>query len=176
MFLDIHLICKNLVHLIQNFSVFHKKMKVYEDAKKHSLSLLAVQSSPSEDTSEGKIRVKPETPRNDTCISNGLHSRQSVGETNPLISSYSKNGRYHCKDCSTLGAYWSNGISHAQQSFNMQDSSSVPSKVFRSSYEDKITEEKQGWHLCFSISNTKFSLLDDISEGKTQYLINILVL
>ncbi|XP_055393911.1 atos homolog protein A isoform X6 [Bubalus kerabau] len=121
----------------------------------------------SEDTSEGKIRVKPETPRNDTCISNGLHSRQSVGETNPLISSLLQERQdiiariaQHLEHIDPMASHM------PRQSFNMQDSSSVPSKVFRSSYEDKNLLKKNKDDTSVSISNTKFSLLDDISEGK----------
>ncbi|KAB0374865.1 hypothetical protein FD755_013357 [Muntiacus reevesi] len=132
-----------------------------------SVSFGSPELTSSEDTSEGKIHVKPETPKNDTCISNGLHSRQSVGETNPLISSLLQERQdiiariaQHLEHIDPMASHM------PRQSFNMQDSSSVPSKVFRSSYEDKNLLKKNKDDISVSISNTKFSLLDDISEGK----------
>ncbi|XP_059953308.1 atos homolog protein A isoform X2 [Mesoplodon densirostris] len=121
----------------------------------------------SEDTNEGKIRVKPETPRSDTCISNGLHSDQSVGEINPLISSLLQERQDVIARIAQHLEHIDPTAPHVpRQSFNMQDSSSVPSKVFRSSYENRNLLKKNKDDTSVSISDTKFSLLDNISEGK----------
>ncbi|XP_026978861.1 atos homolog protein A isoform X5 [Sagmatias obliquidens] len=121
----------------------------------------------SEDTNEGKIRVKPETPRSDTCISNGLHSDQSVGEINPLISSLLQERQDVIARIAQHLEHIDPTAPHMpRQSFNIQDSSSVPSKVFRSSYEDRNLLKKNKDDTSVSISDTKFSLLDNISEGK----------
>ncbi|XP_060273916.1 atos homolog protein A isoform X11 [Ovis aries] len=149
------------------FRVSQENESVRRCKETFSVSFGSPELTSSEDTSEGKIRVKPETPRNDTCISNGLHSRQSVGETNPLISSLLQERQdiiariaQHLEHIDPMASHM------PRQSFNMQDSSSVPSKVFRSSYEDKNLLKKNKDDTSVSISNTKFSLLDDISEGK----------
>nr|XP_030734585.1 protein FAM214A isoform X4 [Globicephala melas] len=121
----------------------------------------------SEDTNAGKIRVKPETPRSDTCISNGLHSDQSVGEINPLISSLLQERQDVIARIAQHLEHIDPTAPHMpRQSFNIQDSSSVPSKVFRSSYEDRNLLKKNKDDTSVSISDTKFSLLDNISEGK----------
>ncbi|XP_067603595.1 atos homolog protein A isoform X7 [Pseudorca crassidens] len=121
----------------------------------------------SEDTNEGKIRVKPETPRSDTCISNGLHSDQSVGEINPLISSLLQERQDVIARIAQHLEHIDPTAPHMpRQSFNIQDSSSVPSKVFRSSYEDRNLLKKNKDDTSVSISDTKFSVLDNISEGK----------
>eukprot|EP00070_Physeter_catodon_P043837 XP_028350731.1 protein FAM214A isoform X2 [Physeter catodon] len=118
-------------------------------------------------SSEGKIRVKPETPRSDTCISNGLHSHQSVGEINPLISSLLQERQDVIARIAQHLEHIDPTAPHMpRQSFNMRDSSSVPSKVFRSSYEDRNLLKKNKDDTSVSISDTKFSLLDNISEGK----------
>ncbi|XP_070234019.1 atos homolog protein A isoform X2 [Bos mutus] len=149
------------------FRVSQENESVRRGKETFSVSFGSPELTSSEDTSEGKIRVKPETPRNGTCISNGLHSCQSVGETNPLISSLLQERQdiiariaQHLEHIDPMASHM------PRQSFNMQDSSSVPSKVFRSSYEDKNLLKKNKDDTSVSISNTKFSLLDDISEGK----------
>ncbi|XP_015098212.1 atos homolog protein A isoform X2 [Vicugna pacos] len=132
-----------------------------------SISFGIPELTSSENTNEGKIRVKPETPRSDTCISNGLHSRQSVGETNPLISCLLQERQDVIARIAQHLEHIDPTASHIpRQSFNTQGSSSLPSKVFRSSYEDKNLLKKNKDDASISISNTKFSLLDDISEGK----------
>ncbi|XP_064341657.1 atos homolog protein A isoform X2 [Camelus dromedarius] len=132
-----------------------------------SISFGIPELTSSENTNEGKIRVKPETPRSDACISNGLHSRQSVGETNPLISSLLQERQDVIARIAQHLEHIDPTASHIpRQSFNTQGSSSLPSKVFRSSYEDKNLLKKNKDDASISISNTKFSLLDDISEGK----------
>ncbi|XP_011353429.1 protein FAM214A isoform X1 [Pteropus vampyrus] len=131
-----------------------------------SISFGSPELTSSEDASEGKIRAKPETPRSETCTSNGLYSRQSVGETNPLIGSLLQERQDVIARIAQHLEHIDPTVSHMpRQSFNLCDSSSVPSKVFRSSYEDKNLLKKNKNEASVSISNTKFSLLEDCNEG-----------
>ncbi|XP_057578280.1 atos homolog protein A isoform X4 [Hippopotamus amphibius kiboko] len=149
------------------FWVSQENENVKKCKETFSISFGSPELTSSEDTNEGKIRGKLETPRSDTCISNGLHSRQSVGETNPLISSLLQERQDVIARIAQHLEHIDLTASHMpRQSFNMQDSSSVPSKVFRSSYEDKNLLKENKDDASVSISNTKLSLLDDISEGK----------
>nr|KAF6500006.1 family with sequence similarity 214 member A [Molossus molossus] len=120
-----------------------------------------------EDTNEGKIRVKPEIPQSETCTSNGLYSHRSVGETNPLIGSLLQERQDVIARIAQHLEHIDPTASHIpRQSLNMHDSALVPSKVFRSSYENKNLLKKNKDDASVSISNTKFSLLEDCSEGE----------
>ena len=121
------------------FRVSQENESVRRGKETFSVSFGSPELTSSEDTSEGKIRVKPETPRNGTCISNGLHSRQSVGETNPLISSLLQERQdiiariaQHLEHIDPMASHM------PRQSFNMQDSSSVPSKYLGVPMKTKI--------------------------------------
>uniref|UniRef100_A0A8D0QPA5 Atos homolog protein A n=1 Tax=Sus scrofa TaxID=9823 RepID=A0A8D0QPA5_PIG len=149
------------------FQVSQENENVRKCKDTFSISFGSPELTSSEDINEGKIRVKPETPRSDGCISNGLHTRHSVGETNPLISSLLQERQDVIARIAQHLEHIDPTASHVpRQSFNTQDSSLLPSKVFRSSYEDKNLLKKNKDDASISISNTKFSLLDDISEGK----------
>ncbi|XP_032477842.1 protein FAM214A isoform X2 [Phocoena sinus] len=149
------------------FRVSQENENVRKCKETFSISFGNPELTSSEDTNEGKIRVKPETPRSDTCISNGVHSDQSVGEINPLISSLLQERQDVIARIAQHLEHIDPTAPHMpRQSFNMQDSSSVPSKVFRSSYEDRNLLKKNKDDTSVSISDTKFSLLDNISEGK----------
>ncbi|XP_027955821.1 protein FAM214A isoform X2 [Eumetopias jubatus] len=140
-----------------------------------SISFGSPELSSSEDTSEGKIQVKPETPRSATGISDSLYSRQSVGETNPLIGSLLQERQDVIARIAQHLEHIDPTASHiSRQSFNVHDSNSVPSKVFRSLYEDKNLLKKNKDDTSVSISNTKFSLLEDSSEGENLILSNSL--
>ncbi|XP_058521820.1 atos homolog protein A [Ochotona princeps] len=120
----------------------------------------------SEDTNEGKIRVRSEIPPGETCISNGIFSRQSVGETNPLIGCL-------LQERQDVIARIAHHLEHIdptspvppRQSCNLHSSNLGPSKVFRSSYEDKNLLKKIKNDASISISHTKFSLLGDNSDS-----------
>ncbi|XP_073851928.1 atos homolog protein A isoform X6 [Macaca fascicularis] len=121
-----------------------------------------------EDSNEGKIRLKPETPRSETCISNDFSSHMPVGETNPLIGSLLQERQDVIARIAQHLEHIDPTASHIPRpSFNMHDSSSVASKVFRSSYEDKNLLKKNKDKSSVSISHTKCSLLGDTSDGKT---------
>ncbi|XP_073733123.1 atos homolog protein A isoform X1 [Callorhinus ursinus] len=140
-----------------------------------SISFGSPEFTSSEDTSEGKIQVKPETPRSATGISDSLYSRQSVGETNPLIGSLLQERQDVIARIAQHLEHIDPTASHiSRQSFNVHDSNSVPSKVFRSLYEDKNLLKKNKDDTSVSISNTKFSLLEDSSEGENLILSNSL--
>ncbi|XP_011948471.1 PREDICTED: protein FAM214A isoform X3 [Cercocebus atys] len=120
-----------------------------------------------EDSNEGKIRLKPETPRSETCISNDFSSHMTVGETNPLIGSLLQERQDVIARIAQHLEHIDPTASHIPRpSFNMHDSSSVASKVFRSSYEDKNLLKKNKDKSSVSISHTKCSLLGDTSDGK----------
>ncbi|XP_011784029.1 PREDICTED: protein FAM214A isoform X1 [Colobus angolensis palliatus] len=120
-----------------------------------------------EDSNEGKIQLKPETPRSETCISNDFSSHMPVGETNPLIGSLLQERQDVIARIAQHLEHIDPTASHIPRpSFNMHDSSSVASKVFRSSYEDKNLLKKIKDKSSVSISHTKCSLLGDTSDGK----------
>lgn len=121
----------------------------------------------SEDSSERKIQVKPDPPRSETGNSSGLYSRQSGGEMNPLIGSLLQERQDVIARIAQHLEHIDPTTSHIpRQSFNMHDSNLVPSKVFRSTYEDKTLWKKNKDDTSVSISSTKFSLLEDSSEGE----------
>ncbi|XP_023472952.1 atos homolog protein A isoform X3 [Equus caballus] len=149
------------------FRVSQENENVRRCKEAFSISFGSPELTSSEDTNEGKIRVKPETPRSEGCISNGLYSRQPVGETNPLIDSLFQERQDVIARIAQHLEHIDPAASHMpRQSFKMHDSSSLPSKVFRSSYEDKNLLKKNKDYASVSISNAKFSLLEDSSEGK----------
>ncbi|XP_025328532.3 protein FAM214A isoform X1 [Canis lupus dingo] len=148
------------------FRVAQENENVRKCKEPFSISFGSPELSSSEDTSEGKIQVKTETLRSATGISDGLYSRQSVGETNPLIGSLLQERQDVIARIAQHLEHIDPTASHlSRQSFNMHDSSSVPSKVFRSLYEDKNLLKKNKDDTSISISNTKFSFLEDSSEG-----------
>ncbi|KAK1339074.1 hypothetical protein QTO34_019747 [Cnephaeus nilssonii] len=149
------------------FRVSQENENVRKCKETFSISFGSPELTSSEDTSEGKIRVKPEIPQSETCTANGLYSHRSVGETNPLIGSLLQERQ----DVIARIAQHLEHIDPAasrlpRQSFNAHDSTLVPSKVFRSSYEDKNLLKKNRDDASISISNTKFSLLEDGNEGE----------
>ncbi|XP_008052125.1 protein FAM214A isoform X2 [Carlito syrichta] len=131
-----------------------------------SISFGSPEFTSPEGTNEVKIRLKPETLRNEPCNSNGLYSRQSIGEANPLIGSLLQERQDVIARIAQHLEHIDPTASHiSRQSFNLHDSSSVPSKVFRSSYEDKnLLKNKDDSSV--SISHTKCSLLGDSNCGE----------
>ncbi|XP_008575534.1 PREDICTED: protein FAM214A [Galeopterus variegatus] len=149
------------------FRVSQENENVRKCKEASSISFGSPEFTSSEDINEGKIRVKPETPRSETCVSNGLYSRQTVGETNPLIGSLLQERQDVIARIAQHLEHIDPMASHIpRQSFNLRDSSSVPSKVFRSSYEDKNLLKRNKDDASFSSSHAKFSLLGDSSNGK----------
>ncbi|XP_032272838.1 protein FAM214A isoform X2 [Phoca vitulina] len=157
------------------FRVSQENENVRKCKETFSISYGSPELTSSEDTNEGKIQVKPETPQSATGISDGLYSRQSVGETNPLIGSLLQERQDVIARIAQHLEHIDPTASHiSRQSFNVHDSNSVPSKVFRSLYEDKHLLKKNKDDTSVSISNKKFSLLEDSSEGENLILSNSL--
>ncbi|XP_053451105.1 atos homolog protein A isoform X2 [Nycticebus coucang] len=144
------------------FRVLPENENVRKCKETFSISFGSPDITSQEDINEGKIRLKTETPRSETCVSNGLYSYQSVGETNPLIGSLLQERQdviariaQHLEHIDPTASYV------PRQSFNMCDTTSAPSKVFRSSYEDKNLLKKNKGDSPVPISHAKFSLLGD---------------
>uniref|UniRef100_A0A673UII8 Atos homolog protein A n=1 Tax=Suricata suricatta TaxID=37032 RepID=A0A673UII8_SURSU len=143
----------------------NENVRTYKET--FSISFGSPDLTSSEDTSEGKIQVKPDTSRSETGNSSGLYSRQSVGETNPLIGSLLQERQDVIARIAQHLEHIDPTASHIpRQSFNMHESSSVASKVFRNTYEGKTLWKKNKDDTSVSISNTKFSLLEDSCEGE----------
>ncbi|XP_076984051.1 atos homolog protein A isoform X2 [Tamandua tetradactyla] len=148
------------------FRVSQENENVRKYKETFSIPFGSSEFTSSEDTSE-KIRIKPRTPRSETCISNGLYSRQSLGETNPLIGSLLQERQDVIARIAQHLEHIDPTASHIpQQSLNVSDSNSFPSKVFRSLYEDKHLVEQNKDDASISISNAKFSVTEDCREGK----------
>lgn len=132
-----------------------------------SISFGSPEFTSSEDNKERKIHGKPEIPPSETYISNRIYSRESVGETNPLIGCLLQERQdviariaHHLEHIDPTSHF-------PRQSFNIHNSNLRPSKVFRSSYEDKNLLRKIKGEASVSISHTKFSLSGDSSDGKS---------
>ncbi|XP_021796263.2 protein FAM214A isoform X2 [Papio anubis] len=160
---------------IQESSSLHSKLSrvsqenenVGKGKETFSMSFGNPEFTSPEDSNEGKIRLKPETPRSETCISNDFSSHMPVAETNPLIGSLLQERQDVIARIAQHLEHIDPTASHIPRpSFNMHDSSSVASKVFRSSYEDKNLLKKNKDKSSVSISHTKCSLLGDTSDGK----------
>uniref|UniRef100_G1R455 Atos homolog protein A n=1 Tax=Nomascus leucogenys TaxID=61853 RepID=G1R455_NOMLE len=149
------------------FGVSQENENVGKGKETFSMTYGSPEFTSPEDTNEGKIRLKPETPRSETCISNDFYSHMPVGEINPLIGSLLQERQDVIARIAQHLEHIDPTASHIpRQSFNMHDSSAVASKVFRSSYEDKNLLKKNKDESSVSISHTKCSLLGDTSDGK----------
>ncbi|XP_049625251.1 atos homolog protein A isoform X1 [Suncus etruscus] len=152
------------------FRVSQENENVRKNKEAFSVSFGCPELTSSEDTtSEGKIRVKQETSSNETCISKGLCSSQRSSEINPLIGSLLQERQDVIARIAQHLEHIDPTASHLpRQSFNALSSCSVPSKLFRSSYEDKNLLKKSKKDTSLFISSTKFSLLEDNSEGESK--------
>ncbi|KAM9635418.1 atos homolog protein A isoform 1-T5 [Trichechus inunguis] len=149
------------------FQVSQENENVRKYKETFSISFGSPEFTSPEDTSEGKIRVKPETPQSESCISNRHSSRQSIGDTNPLIGCLLQQRQDVIARIAQHLEHIDPRASHIpRQSFSMCDSRLVPSKTCRSSYEDKNLLKKNKDDISVSISNPKFSLLEDSNERK----------
>lgn len=121
-------------------------------------------SSP-EGTSEGKVRGKSETRQGETCISHSPYPRPP-GEVNPLIGSL-------LQERQNVIARIAQHLEHIdptahipRPAFGKHDSNSIPSKVFRSSYDGKtLLKSRDG--VSVSASHTEVSLLEDRGDGES---------
>ncbi|XP_050996138.1 atos homolog protein A isoform X2 [Acomys russatus] len=120
-------------------------------------------SSP-EGTSEGKVRGKSETKQGETCTSHSPYPRQP-GEANPLIGSL-------LQERQSVIARIAQHLEHIdptahipRPAFGKHDSNSIPSKVFRSSYDGKTLLKKNRDSV--SAAHTEVSLLEDRGDGES---------
>ncbi|XP_051053906.1 atos homolog protein A isoform X2 [Phodopus roborovskii] len=119
------------------------------------------------DTTEGKGRGKSETPQGETCTSHSPHPRQPAGETNPLIGSL-------LQERQDVIARIAQHLEHIdptahipRPAFSKHDSNSIPSKVFRGSYDDKTLLKNNRDNASVSASHTEVSLLGGRGDGKS---------
>ncbi|XP_060240739.1 atos homolog protein A isoform X2 [Meriones unguiculatus] len=120
-----------------------------------------------EDSSEGKAIGKSEARQGETCPSHSPYPRQPAGEANPLIGSL-------LQERQDVIARIAQHLEHIdptahipRPAFSKHDSNSIPSKVFRSSYDDKTLLKKSRDSGSVSASHTEVSLLGDRGDGKS---------
>ncbi|XP_021085036.1 protein FAM214A isoform X2 [Mesocricetus auratus] len=121
----------------------------------------------SDDTSEGKGRGKSETTQGEMCSSHSPYPRQPGGEANPLIGSL-------LQERQDVIARIAQHLEHIdptphipRPAFSKHNSNSIPSKVFRSSYDDKALLKKNRDNTSLSASHTEMPLLGDRGDGKS---------
>ncbi|XP_052043751.1 atos homolog protein A isoform X2 [Apodemus sylvaticus] len=119
------------------------------------------------DSREGKVREKSETRLGETCTSHSQYARQPAGEANPLIGSL-------LQERQDVIARIAQHLEHIdptahipRPAFSKHDSNSIPSKVFRGSFDDKTLLKKDGENVSVSASHTEVSLLGDRGDGKS---------
>ncbi|KAL1782594.1 hypothetical protein HispidOSU_028495 [Sigmodon hispidus] len=123
--------------------------------------------SSTEDSGEGKVIGKMEATPGETCTSHSPYPRQSAGEANPLIGSL-------LQERQDVIARIAQHLEHIdptahipRSAFSKHDSNSIPSKVFRSSYDDKTLLKRNRDNASVSAPYTEVSLLGDRSDGKS---------
>ncbi|XP_034364296.1 atos homolog protein A isoform X2 [Arvicanthis niloticus] len=119
------------------------------------------------DSREGKVREKSETKPGETCASHSRYPHQPAGEVNPLIGSL-------LQERQDVIARIAQHLEHIhptahipRPAFSKHDSNSIPSKVFRSSFDDKTLLKKDRENVSVSASHTEVSLLRDRGDGKS---------
>lgn len=131
-----------------------------------SLGFVSTEYTSSGNTSEGKIKLKPENTQYDSYVSSNTYSRPSIGETNPLIGSLLQERQEVIARIAQHLIHCDPSASHIpRHSFNTNDSNSIHSKVFRSSCEDK-TLLKKSKENSISFSNKDLCLSENNSEGR----------
>ncbi|XP_074925727.1 atos homolog protein A isoform X3 [Chelonoidis abingdonii] len=122
----------------------------------------------SEDCSEDKTRAIPENPLVDSHVTVNHCSRQSIGETNPLIGSLLLERQEAIARIAQHLIHCDPATSHITgRPFNVHESSSITSKVFQSSYEDEnlLKKGKETSSISFSKSDVT---IEDSSKIKTR--------
>ncbi|KAM6181240.1 atos homolog protein A isoform 2-T2 [Erethizon dorsatum] len=121
-----------------------------------------------EDISEGKIRGKPDPSKSETLISGALSSRQGAGEANPLIGSLLQERQDVIARIAHHLEHIDPAASRAPRpGFHLCDPSSLPSKVFRSSCDDRHLWKKNEDDASASLPPSKLSLLGDSTDRKS---------
>ncbi|XP_072472364.1 atos homolog protein A [Notamacropus eugenii] len=148
-------------------SSYENENLLKKNKENSSFSFVSSEYISSENSGEGKTRLKPENSHRDSYVSSNIYSRPSIGETNPLIDSLLQERQEVIARIAQHLIHCDSSVSHIpRRSFNMNDSNSIHSKIFRSSYEDK-TLLKKSMENSISFSNKDLSLSGDNSEGKS---------
>ncbi|KAH0518943.1 Protein FAM214A [Microtus ochrogaster] len=123
--------------------------------------------STTEDTSERKGRGKSETTQGESCTSHSPYLRHPAGEANPLIGSL-------LQERQDVIARIAQHLEHIdptahipRPAFSKHDSNSIPSKVFRSSYDGQTLLKKNRENASISASHAEASVLGDRGDGKS---------
>ncbi|XP_021116637.1 protein FAM214A isoform X5 [Heterocephalus glaber] len=145
----------------------HERDDVRKCKDAFSISFGGPEFTPTEDTSEAKTRGKPDPLRSEPRISGGLHPHHGAGEASPLIGSLLQERQ----DVIARIAHHLEHIDPAaprapQPAFHLHDPSSLPSKVFWNSCDDKHLW-KNGNGGSASLPPSKPSLLGDSADGKS---------
>uniref|UniRef100_A0A1L1SSW7 Atos homolog A n=1 Tax=Mus musculus TaxID=10090 RepID=A0A1L1SSW7_MOUSE len=119
------------------------------------------------DSREGKVREKSETRPGETCTSHSLYPRQPAGEANPLIGSLLQERQDVIARIAQHLEHIDPAAHIPRPAFSKHDSNSIPSKVFRSSFDDKTLLKKGRENVSVSVSHTEVSLLGDRGDGES---------
>ncbi|XP_010607363.1 protein FAM214A isoform X2 [Fukomys damarensis] len=123
--------------------------------------------SSTEDTTEGKIRGKPEPLRSETRLSSGLHSPRDAGDANPLIGTLLQERQDVIARIAQHLEHMDPAAPRAPRpALHPRDPSSLPSKVFRSSCAGKHSWKKRGDSASSALPPPKLPLLGDSTDGK----------
>lgn len=117
------------------------------------------------DSREGKVREKSESRPGETCASQ--YPRQPAGEANPLIGSLLQERQDVIARIAQHLEHIDPAAHIPRPAFSKHDSNSIPSKVFRSSFDDKTLLKKDRENISVSASHTEVSLLGDRGDGKS---------
>lgn len=119
------------------------------------------------DSREGKVREKSETRPGETCTSHSLYPHQPAGEANPLIGSLLQERQDVIARIAQHLEHIDPAAHIPRPAFSKHDSNSIPSKVFRSSFDDKTLLKKGRENVSVSASHTEVSLLGDRGDGES---------
>ncbi|NXX19134.1 F214A protein, partial [Podargus strigoides] len=133
------------------------------------LSIASLDNAIQEDGDEGKTRAIPEIPLLDTRVPVNHCGRQSAGESNPLIDSLLQERQEVIARIAQHLIHCDPATSHVTgRPFKVHETSSVMSKIFRSTYEDENLLKKGKEPSSVSFAKSDFSLLEDSSRPRTK--------
>ncbi|NWU98453.1 F214A protein, partial [Upupa epops] len=121
------------------------------------------------DGGEGKTRAIPEITLLDARVPVNHTSRQSAGESNPLINSLLQERQEVIARIAQHLIHCDPATSHvAGRPFKMHETSPVTSKVFRTTYEDENLLKKGKEPPSVSFAKSDFALLEDTSKSRAK--------
>ncbi|XP_006018013.1 protein FAM214A isoform X1 [Alligator sinensis] len=153
-------------------STYEDESLLRKSRETSSVSLSIPDITSSEDGSEGKMRGMPEIPLLDSHVPVNHSRHQPVGEmTNPLIGSLLQERQEVIARIAQHLIHCDPATSHiAGHPFSMHEASSVASKMFRNSCEDKNSLKRSKETASVSLSKTDLAALEDLSKLKTKTL------